>query len=60
MKYESHDIGKILGLLTLSGGIKEILESSLGMLFGAYRTLDFGLLIYFLRTEKAKNEFGVV
>lgn len=44
MKYESHDIGKILGLLTLGGGIKEFLESSLGMLFGASQILDFGFI----------------
>lgn len=45
MKYTSHDIGRILGLLAMFGGIREIVESGAAILFGTYRLLDIGFLL---------------
>jgi phosphate/sulfate permease len=45
MKYASHDIGRILGLLGLFSGIREILESAAGMIFGIYRQQDIAFVL---------------
>ncbi|MFZ5517733.1 MAG: hypothetical protein ACOY90_13895 [Candidatus Zhuqueibacterota bacterium] len=45
MKYGTHDIGKILGLLMLSTSLVTMLESILGILFGVNRILDLGFIL---------------